>query len=246
MVTRAIWPFIVLQAATVVAIILFLRMLLHKQLEVGVKRIQKLDQENLKKETELNKKLQELDREYKDKIEEARRETKSMIETAKEEVKKMREEEQIKAKEAAKRTIASALREKEKLKRETEREAFNKGIDLSTLILKRIFSENELKDFRCKVSREVIDTLINSKQIDESLQKNKAPEVITADPLPDEEKKHIVKIIEKKSGGKTKVTFTVDKSALGGIVLKIDEQIIDGSIAYRVDKAAMEMREGLK
>ena len=62
--TILIWPFIVLQVATVAAIILFLRMLLHKQLEMGMKRIKRLDQENLNKEVILNEKLEQLNREY--------------------------------------------------------------------------------------------------------------------------------------------------------------------------------------
>lgn len=246
MAPRLIWPFILLQVAAVAAIILFLRMLLHKQLEIGVRRIQKLDQENLKKEAALNQRLKQLDKEYESKIKDAEKETQSMIEMAKESIKKMREEERIKTKEESKRLINSALQEREKLEKEARHKIFNKGIDLSALILKRVFSESELDAFKCKVSREVMNFLISSDQVGVLLKNNKELEVVTQEPLSESDKKHLLKIIEDKSSKKAKVKFSIDKEVLGGFILKIGGQIIDGSIAYRINKAAVKMREEMK
>ena len=241
-----IWPLIFLQIAAVVAIILFLRAFLHKQLEVGVKRIQRLDQDNLKKEAELNKSLQQLDKEREARLKKADDEAKSRIEIAKEEIKKMREDERIKAKDEGKRLISNAFYEKEKLMKESEHEIFNKGLDLSMLMLKRIFSEEELKDLRVKITKGVTDFIIDSPQVESLLKNSKELEVVTAEALAGDEKNHITKLINTKCKGKGKVKFSVDKNVLGGLMLKVGEQIIDGSLAYRINKAAIEMRENYK
>lgn len=246
MASRLMVPFIILQIATVIAIILFLRMLLHKQLNIGLKRLQRLDQENVKKEAQLNDRLQSLDKEYKIKLAEAQRRAELIIDAAKEEAKKMREDERLKAKEETKKVIASAHQEKERVLKEAKEEVFNKGVDFSTLILKRVFSEDELRDFRLRVSKNVVKFLIDSKEVDELLKKNVNVEVITADPVTTDDKKYILKTMDDKTNKKAKVKFTVDKKILGGLILKIGERIIDGSIAYRVNKAALEAREELK
>ena len=243
MVSRLMWPLVLLQIAAVVTIIMFLKMLLHKQLEIGLTRIKKLDEDNLKKETEINKRLQQLDKECNMRLGEAERQGKAMIEAAKEEIRKMREEERDKAKDEAKRTIAGALQQKEKLLKEMEHEIFSKGIDFSEMILKHIFSEDDLKELKAKVSREVMDILLASERISRLVLESKEIEVITSDALDGEDKKRITKIITEKTKESAEIKFTTDKNILGGLVLKIGDEIIDGSIAYRVHKAAQEIKE---
>jgi len=242
---RLILPFIILQAATVVAIVLFLRMILNKQLEVGIRRIKKLDQENLKKEAHLNEKLQQLEKDCNIKIKEAQREAGVMLDSAKEDLKKMREEERLKAKEEAKKIITSALYEKEKIMKEQKHLVFDKAIDFSQQILRLMFQERDFSDLKLKVSKEVIDFLADSKQIEEMLKADKSLEIITAEPLTEDDKNRMMKILKDKSGGKTSAAFKVDKGAVGGLILKAGKQIIDGSMAHRIHKAAERIKEDI-
>lgn len=246
MVSRLIWPLIILQIATVVAIVLFLRMLLHKQLELGIKRIKKLDEENLKKEALLNERLQRLDKECTMKLGEAEQEARTLIDAAKEELKKMREEERVRAKEEAKRIIAGGLQEKEKLMKESRQDIFDKAVIFAQQVLRRMFSEKDLEGLRGKISKEVVDFLAQSKQIDELLADNKSVEIITAAPLTEEHKKGILKIIKDKAKSDLDVKFNVDKDAIGGLVLKIGKQVIDGSITYRINQTAQEVKEEIR
>ena len=133
-----IGPFIVLQIATVIAIVMFLRMLLHKQLEIGLKRIKKMDQDNLEKEDMLNSKVQKLNEEYEKKMEDAERQSDALIGMAKDDSKKLREEERNKAKEEAKKIIASALEERDRITHQTKSEISRKSIGFSVKILKQI------------------------------------------------------------------------------------------------------------
>ena len=243
MATTFIWPFIILQCVTVVVIVLFLRMFLHRQLEIGMGRIKRMDKENLEKEVELNDRLEKLNEEYDMKIQNAEKQADSLINMAKETAKKMRDSERVKAKEEAKRIIASALQEKEKVLSEATRMVNSKAVDFSILILERVFSEDELSGLRRRVTKEVTGVLFGSDNVGELIRKNKDIEVVTADKLTAPDRKYILKMIEKQAKGKVNVKFVVDKSILGGLILKIGGSMIDGGIAYRVNKAVLELRE---
>jgi len=242
MISRLMWPFIVLQVTAVIAIIFFLRTLLHRQLELGMKRIRRLDQENVRKKAELSEKIDQLNKEYNQKIGKAEMEARIIIEAAREEARSMREEERNKAKEEVKKIISAAIQQKEKLIKDVQRKAFDEGLDIASRILKRIFSEDDLKGLRQKVSREVMDALASSKEVKELTKKNDEFEIITAEAMSDDDKKYAANIF-KDSPGKKMIKFTVDKKTLGGLILKTGEEIIEGSVAYRIRKAAAEIRE---
>ncbi|MFH1395018.1 MAG: F0F1 ATP synthase subunit delta, partial [Candidatus Omnitrophota bacterium] len=236
-------PFVLLQIATVVAIVMFLRMLLHKQLEMGMTRIKKLDKENLAKESELNDKLEKINRDYSAKIQDAEKQANEIITMAKESSTKMRDAARSRAKEEAKRIIASAIQEKDKVIKEARREISRKSVDRAALILRHVFSEEELAGLRCKISKDVIITLLKSENIQDLVRKNNDVEIITADKLSKENEDFIVKLIEDCAGSKRNVKFSVDQTILGGLILKLDESIIDGGIAYRIHKAVINMKE---
>jgi len=238
-------PFVLLQIATVVAIVLFLRMLLHKQLEVGLVRIKKLDKENLAKEMELNDKIEKINKEYGVKIANAEKQAMEIIAEAKEGSKQMRDNARLRAKEEAKRIIASSMQEKEKVLKEARREMSRKAIDSASLILRHIFSNEELADLRCRISKEVMETLIESDNVRAMMSKNEDMEIITADKLSKQDEAYILKVIKKSTNEEKRVLFSVDKNVLGGLIIKIDESIIDGGIAYRLHKAAIEMKEDI-
>ncbi len=241
--TILIGPFIVLQVATVVAILLFLRVLLHRQLEMGMQRIKRLDKENLEKEAELNDKMEKLTREYDARIDAAQKEAVAMIESAKEDSKRMRDAERVKAKEESKKIIANALEEKEKIMKSAQREIYKKAVEFSIEMLKRMFSRPELASFRSKISDDVIDDLLKSDNVKALFKKDVVIEVITSDELAPGAKERIIKAVEGEAGPGANIKFTIDKEMLGGLVLKAGESIIDGGIAHRVSKAALELRE---
>lgn len=236
------WPFILLQFTAVVAIVLFLRMLLHKQLEIGMTRIKKLDQGNVKKELNLNEGLENLDKEWNKRIGEAEAKALSIVDAAKEESRAMREEERLKAKDEAKKIISGAIQQQEKLLKKIEHRVFDKALTLSQNILNNIFSEDDLKDFKTRISNEVINVLSTSKDVKELIGKNDDLEVITVDVLGEKDRNNIIEIFTRLYGKKG-IKFSVDKTILGGLILKAGGEIVDGSIVYRINKAAAGFRE---
>ena len=75
----------------------------------------------------------------------------------------------------------------------------------------------------------------------EGLEPAPSAEVISALPLTEEEKEVIKKDILAKVGADTQVTFKVDPSIMGGIIIRIGDKVLDGSVSGQLQ----ELRESL-
>jgi F-type H+-transporting ATPase subunit b len=67
-------------------------------------------------------------------------------------------------------------------------------------------------------------------------------EVTSALPLTDAEKKTVTGDVMKKLGSKAKVNFNVDPNILGGLILRVGDKVIDGSVVNQVEN----LRESLR
>ena len=74
-----------------------------------------------------------------------------------------------------------------------------------------------------------------------ALEGNEA-EVTSALPLTEAEKKTVTDDVMKKLGSKAKVKFLVDPKILGGLVLRVGDKVIDGSVVNQVET----LRESLR
>jgi len=67
-------------------------------------------------------------------------------------------------------------------------------------------------------------------------------EVTSALPLTEEEKRKVMDDVMKRLGAKAKVSFNVDPNILGGLILRVGDTVIDGSIVNQVEN----LRESLR
>jgi F-type H+-transporting ATPase subunit b len=71
--------------------------------------------------------------------------------------------------------------------------------------------------------------------------KGDAAEVTSALPLTDAEQETVKKDVLAKSGAQA-VTFRVDPAILGGLVIKVDDKVVDGSVAGKLEGLRQSMR----
>jgi F-type H+-transporting ATPase subunit delta len=69
-------------------------------------------------------------------------------------------------------------------------------------------------------------------------------EVRTAVPLDDDHKRRLADALEKATGKTVQLKVVVDPSVIGGVVARIGDQVIDGSIRKRLELAKERMSEG--
>ena len=67
-------------------------------------------------------------------------------------------------------------------------------------------------------------------------------EVVSALPLTDEEQSIVKKEILTKMGSKSEVAFRIDPAILGGLVVRVGDKVLDGSVAGKLD----DMRQNVK
>lgn len=67
-------------------------------------------------------------------------------------------------------------------------------------------------------------------------------EVTSALPLTDQEKETISKDIESQLGSKPEVNFRVDPGILGGLVVRVGDKVIDGSVAGKLTDLSQNLR----
>jgi F0F1-type ATP synthase membrane subunit b/b' len=241
-----IWPFIFLQIATVGAIIMFLRMLLHKQLESGIKRIKTLDQENMRKEVLINEKIEKFQAECRSKLQEAETAALTHVDKAKEDAKKILEDSRAAAKAESKKIIANALEEKESILRDAKRQMWLKAMEFSVDILKAALSEDDRIALNEKITRDTVKTVFGSEDVVSILSDEGAKEVeiVTAKELSAEDRENVVRAVRSASE-KISVKFGVDVKIISGMVAKIGEVVIDMGLYNKFQKAASKIKSGL-
>lgn len=66
-------------------------------------------------------------------------------------------------------------------------------------------------------------------------------EAVTAVPLPDDLRERIVAVIRDKTGQGVALTESVDPDIVGGLVLRVGETVVDGSVRNRIDQLRQEL-----
>jgi ATP synthase F1 delta subunit len=66
-------------------------------------------------------------------------------------------------------------------------------------------------------------------------------EAVTAIPLPDDLKARIVESLEAKTSTTVELTESVDPDVVGGLVLRVGEVVVDGSVRHRIEELRREL-----
>jgi F-type H+-transporting ATPase subunit delta len=67
-------------------------------------------------------------------------------------------------------------------------------------------------------------------------------EAVTAIPLPDDLRERIIASIAQKTGRQVDLTESVDPEIVGGLVLRVSETVVDGSVRNRLDQLRRDLR----
>ena len=69
-------------------------------------------------------------------------------------------------------------------------------------------------------------------------------EMVTAIKLPDKQKQELLKKLEKQSGRKIILDYSVDPDILGGLVLKVGDKVLDASIRAQIEILKENIKRG--
>jgi F0F1-type ATP synthase membrane subunit b/b' len=226
---------------------LLLRGLLSSESNLALKKLQRINEENLKRESELKKKLDDTEKEYQRRIAEAGID-----------VKKLHDEAESKANVERSQIVESAQRERDAILRDAREEAEHiksmadlaireKALELSVGLFQRAVDGELAHLIHNHLFKNVIDN-INQYKSRSVAQDVSQAEVVTPFPLTHEQKELLRKALVNIAHKEITIVEKADHDASSltgsaGLYIKLGSLIIDGTFSNALKNAVKEIKE---
>ncbi len=236
---------ILVQTVIFGAVIYILKKLMWGSTESAVNRLNQEYMEISKKREELTLKIQQMEEECQRKKAEAEKVAAEIRDTAEKEMYAKRDDIIKRAKMGAERIIKEVLASKNKIREEIQKEEQLRMLDFCELVLRKTF-----KDY----IRGEINNLLVRDFLQEFQKMDLSPvppyikevEIVTYEKLSDEMRKVITENISSKLQRKIVLKESVDKSILGGIVIKFGTLVIDESLAGKLRESVLTRKQEIE
>ena len=242
----AIWQLILIQIATFVSIILFMRWLLYSHIRRALERLQHLNQQNLEKEKALKEEMERARKQVEAEISNSKVQVDAIKEQAMEDAENIRREMLEASRNEADRIISEGVRESQRKHEELLLQMQDKAVYMAVDIVKYIFTENNSK----VLHNQIIDELIESiAEIEEGKIKAHGDhvEIICAYPLEEVHKERLKQALSQKLSRNIILDVKLDAEVVAGLVIKLSGfAVIDGSIKNRLKIISPQIREKIR
>lgn len=240
-----LWQLILIQIATFVLIILFLRWLLYSHIGRALKRLQQLNQQNLEKEKALKDELERANRRVEGEIERGKIDAESIKEKAREDAEREARKILEVSQREAKRIISEGERDNERRYKDLLLRMQDKAVYLAMDIIRYIFTEGGQKNLQIQLIDELVSEIGGLEKEKLKSEGNNA-EIISAFPLEDEQSKRLKKVLSSKLNRNIALTVKNDQEIIAGLIIKLGGFVIDGSIKNKLKKILPLMKERSK
>ena len=238
------WQLIVIQIITFGLLAFLLRLFLVQHVTQSQDRLHRLVQENRKREEELKEKRENLESEFKIKVEVQSKEMGELKSAAEANSLKLQEEVLARAEEEAKKIMAEAEAQKEKIRKQLVMEMEEKALNLASSIIQHVFTAEVAKGIHAQLADELIGEIERSD--DQGLQLDVDDiEVFVPHSLTDAQLTRIDKIFASKMGRSVEIRQTIQPDIMTGMVVRLGNSVLDGSLKNKLKGAMAHVRGGL-
>ena len=227
---------VVIQVVTFIALVLVLVKIMHSASFTEIKRMRRLSEQNAQKLQELNDKMIEAEKMYKDRIDAAEKDANRIRSEAKEEAGKQNEELLSKARSDAERMVQQALNSKEKIKEELELGLRQRALEQSFVLIRNVLNSRHMLLLHQLFIQDVITDM---RDIDVSRFKVAVDHgvLIMAHDVEPALREEIAEVLSVKIGRTILLESSIDDSLIAGIVVKLGNIVIDGSLQGRLKES---------
>jgi len=233
---------ILIQLVTFIFIVLFLRWLLQANIARAVKRLQRLNQQNMQKEKVLKEEIERAKKDSHLEIEKGKAQAEQIKEEACQEIDRTKEDILGKSKEEANRIIDVAVKEAERKQEKLLLEMQDRSVSIAAEMVKYIFTDKNLENLHMQLIDELIQDIKNLDQARFDTKESNA-EIISAHALQDKQKEKLNTVLSSKLGRDVSLTESIDHDVVAGFIIKMGGFVIDGSIKNKLTKIVPIMKD---
>jgi len=238
------WQLIIIQVITFGLLAFLLRQFLTQHVTQSQDRLQRLVQENRRREEELKEKRENMESEFKIKIAQHNEEMGRLRSVAEVDAQKIREKVLAKAEEEGKRIVADAEAQKQKMRNQLVMEMEKKALNLASDIIEHVFSAEVARGIHTQLTDELIGEIERSDS--QGLQFDvDGVEVLVPYSLTDAQMAKIKKIFSSKMGRPVDIKQTIQPNIMTGMVVRLGNSVLDGSLKNKLKGAMTYVRGSL-
>jgi len=220
---------IIIQIVTFLAIVIVLKRLLYTETAKEAKRLKVLKEETVQRQRELNEKIEAAEKAYNEKMAQAQAEARKLRSRLEEEIAEQRKNIIDKARESAEQMKKTALNAKEKIREEALLQMEERIPTRAVQLFKETLSDNA----REVAHRELVGKVVSEiEKLDKSRFKVRGDkaECICAYPLGRAGRNKLASSLSEKLDRKIELDEKQDKRLVAGVIIRLGEFIIDGSL----------------
>jgi F-type H+-transporting ATPase subunit b len=242
----AIWHLILVQIATFVLIILFMRWLLYSHISRALTRLQHLNQQNLEKEKALKEEMERARKQVEAELKNGRLQVDAIKDQAKEDAEKIRRDILEAARNEANRIINEGIKESQRKHEELLLQMQDKAVYVALDIIKYIFTEKNSRVLHDQIIDELIENIAELEEGRIKAQGDEA-EIICAYPLEGGRMEKLKEALSKKLHRNIIFNMKIDADVVAGLIIKLSGfAVIDGSIKNKLKIVSPLIREKVR
>ena len=239
-----IWQLVILQLVTFGILVFLLRQFLYRQVTQSQDRLEQLVQENRKREQELSVKREEMDKNLKAQMDEHNNEISKLKTAADLDAQKMQEDILAKAEKEGQRIVVDAEAQKERIRSNLVAEMEEKALSLASDIIACVFTDRIAKGIHYQLADELIEEIEKADGQGLQLDADKV-EVNVPYALSKAQMQKLEKVFSSKMGRAIEVKQTIDQNLMTGMVVRLGNSVLDGSLKNKLKGAMAHVRGSL-
>ena len=234
----SVWPFLVLQIAIFIGLVMILRRILGRNLTDATAHLQSLNAEYSRRQEELKQRLSEAEQQYKEQTTKAKIEAEHVITQARQEAESSRSRLLTEARAESERIVQQGMESRDALRREIEETLEARAIEWACELIQSALP-GPLRQF---IQSYWLDELLGNglaglNQLNREELVHEV-HVVSAFPLNTSQRQMLDRRLNEKLGQDIALTEATNERLVAGLIITIGSLVLDGSLASKVRQAA--------
>jgi F-type H+-transporting ATPase subunit b len=242
---KVLMPVLIAHAVALVVIVVVVYRLIVSYTNRAVEQVRQVETEVRRREETIRRQIEEHEKDFEARKAETDAKFQKQKEEAEKELSARRDHVLAEARKEGDRIMEQAKRNEANLRQQLEQEMQEKAVEYGGQAFHLVFSEK----MNTVINGAFIDELLSAlDQVDAGGLTIEAGEAqfVTSHPMDQKQKKRLESIIQEKFGVSLSVRETVKPEVLGGMLLKLGNMEIDGTLATRIQEAVAEVKKSTR